>query len=246
MVAKLGANITNVQGDRYLEDPVTNEPIVIIPDPCHMLKLIRNKFAERTLNKVSCLHNNSFSIIHPQLESRFHIKPTTKVKLAAQNLSTRVANALTYMKMKFPNNFQGADATLTFCKNVNDSFDILNSRRKLECNRTYSCITIDNVYKMETKINELIEYIRSHKVIENGKIILILDSKQKIGFWGFIVGMKSALKLAKYVFNNNLMSYLLTYKLSQDHLETFFSALRKWEALTTTQRVSSLDVLIKN
>ena len=48
MVTKLGANKTNIE-NYYFEDPVTNEPIVIIPDACHMLKLIRNTFAECTL-----------------------------------------------------------------------------------------------------------------------------------------------------------------------------------------------------
>lgn len=243
MVIKLGANITNnVQDDCYIEDPITNEPIVIIPDSCHMLKLIRNTFAEYTLmDKNNKIIGWEFIVKLVDLQEkeklhagtkirRRHINYQTekmKVKLAAQILSNRVADALTYMEMKFPNDFQGADTTSTFCKNMNDSFDILNSRRKFECNRTYYSITMDNIYNMETKIKELTEYISSLKIIQNGIIVPILNSKRKTGFWGFIVGMKNALQLAKYVFNHNLMSYLLTYKLSQDHLETFFSALRK-------------------
>lgn len=52
-------------------------------------------------------------------------------------------------------------------------------------------------------------------------------SKRRTGFWGLIIGMKSALKLARYVFEQKLMTYLLTFKLSQDHLETFFSCIRR-------------------
>lgn len=39
--------------------------------------------------------------------------------------------------------------------------------------------------------------------------------------------MKSALKHARYIFEQKLMIYLFTFKLSQNHLETFFSCIRK-------------------
>jgi len=83
---------------------------------------------------------------------------------------------------------------------------------------------------MERIVTEHVNYIKSLKIIENAmsnERIPILKSKRKIGFWGLIVAMKSALQLAQYVFEKDLMSYLLTYKLSQDHLETFFSCIRR-------------------
>lgn len=39
--------------------------------------------------------------------------------------------------------------------------------------------------------------------------------------------MKSEFKLATFLLNERLISYLLTYKLSQDHLEIFFSCIRR-------------------
>lgn len=39
--------------------------------------------------------------------------------------------------------------------------------------------------------------------------------------------MKNVLQLAKELFKKKLVAYFLTYKLSQDHLETYFSVLRK-------------------
>lgn len=42
-----------------------------------------------------------------------------------------------------------------------------------------------------------------------------------------MVTMKSVLQLAKYVFTKQVLSYFLTYKLSQDHLETFFACVRR-------------------
>ncbi|XP_076278038.1 uncharacterized protein LOC143207960 [Lasioglossum baleicum] len=55
----------------------------------------------------------------------------------------------------------------------------------------------------------------------------ILESHRRVGYWGLIVAMKSVLKLARQLFDKKSMSYLLTYKLSQDHIETFFSCMRK-------------------
>lgn len=49
----------------------------------------------------------------------------------------------------------------------------------------------------------------------------------KTVFFGLIVTLNSVIKIFKnWIQSNSNMSYLLTYKLSQDHLELFFSAVR--------------------
>lgn len=90
------------------------------------------------------------------------------------------------------------------------------------------CITEENFIKIKTNIEHYTNYIKSLKIIDkkNNIPIPILRSKRKIGFWGFIVGMNSALHLAKYLFEKKLITYLLTYKMSQDHIETFFANIR--------------------
>jgi len=45
MMQQLGCNF-NVLPLQTFQHPVTNEPIAIFPDPCHMLKLIRNAFGD--------------------------------------------------------------------------------------------------------------------------------------------------------------------------------------------------------
>lgn len=100
-------------------------------------------------------------------------------------------------------------------------FDILNSRNKACKNPTQQCITPENILSIEIKVNEYIEYIKQLKW--NG--ISVLCTNRKIGFLRLILCMKSVINLANYVFKEG-MSYLLTYKLSQDHLETFFSSVR--------------------
>lgn len=55
----------------------------------------------------------------------------------------------------------------------------------------------------------------------------VIDSKRKTGFKGISMGLQSALDLFKLLISkNHNMTFFITYKISQDHLETFFSAIR--------------------
>lgn len=105
-----------------------------------------------------------------------------KVKLAAQTLSTRVADALVFMEMKFPDAFNGARATSQFCRVMNDIFDFLNSRTKYGKNESQNCITTENLNKMEDKVNTFIDYIKNLKIIEKGKEVSVLSSHKKPDF----------------------------------------------------------------
>lgn len=67
MVENLGANIKNINELSYFDHPVTKDPIVVILDACHMLKLIRNVMAACILidKEGNCMViNNSFVRIH--------------------------------------------------------------------------------------------------------------------------------------------------------------------------------------
>lgn len=55
----------------------------------------------------------------------------------------------------------------------------------------------------------------------------ILKSNRKTGFFGLIITMRNVLQLAKDLFKKEIVAYFLTYKLSQDHLETYFSVIRR-------------------
>jgi len=97
------------------------------------------------------------------------------------------------------------------------------------------CIIIENVLKIEKNINNYINYIKSLKLADkkNNMVIPILQSKRKVGIWGLIIGMNSVLNISKCLFEKKYISYLLTYKMSQDHLETFFSSIRRIGGLIT-------------
>lgn len=76
-----------------------------------------------------------------------------------------------------------------------------------------------NVYeKCAEFINKFKEYILGLKLV-NGK--LVVDLGRKTGFIGLISALSNLLKLYTYLF------YILSYKLSKDHIETFFSSIRQ-------------------
>ena len=69
----------------------------------------------------------------------------------------------------------------------------------------------------------------------------ILTSKRKTGFLGFLLCIDAVMGLAQDLVNvkNPVLKYLLTYKMSQDHLELFFGAVRAsggWNNNPTTRQ----------
>jgi len=72
----------------------------------------------------------------------------------------------------------------------------------------------------------------------------------KTGFVGFIICLKNVYNLAKYLIENNFIEYMLSYKLSQDHVEMFFSSIRRMNGHnnnpTTTQYISAYKKLLLN
>lgn len=146
-----------------------------------------------------------------------------KVHLAVQVLSNSVRDALAFLEYDLKlSNFTGASGTMTFCKMFNDIFDLLNSRNLYNKTETKRGITRDNIHILKAKINEFILYIKSIRIKQSS----ILESVNKTGFIGFIIDLQNIIALAKQLFNENI-EFLLTYKLSQDHLETFFSLIKR-------------------
>jgi hypothetical protein len=72
------------------------------------------------------------------------------------------------------------------------------------------------------KVEEMSKYISNLKL--NG--LPAVESSRKTGFLGLIISLKNSLELYSLLKEAYNLKYLLTYKLSQDHLEVFFSAIR--------------------
>ena len=120
-----------------------------IPDACHMLKNARN-----CLGNLKILKNSSGGIIKWEYINSLHelqvkvglnlankLNSThiqwsnhkMKVKVAAQTLSSSVADALDFLEnvARVPE-FQGCGPTVEFIRNVDKLFDFLNSRHRLQ------------------------------------------------------------------------------------------------------------------
>jgi len=178
-----------------------------------------------------------------------------KVFLAAQVLSSSTAKALEFLEMKIKDvDFLGASATAQFCTNFNDIFDALNSKNMFCKTPGRKAITIENLSELNTHVTRWIEYIQNLEVLihkrkiknvqgnvekevceKNTKPIkqsVITCTVVRTGFLGFIICLKNLVSLCDDMFEKKYISYLLSYKLSQDHVEMFFALIRQMNGFT--------------
>jgi len=147
MATTLGAKLYHPEMKTYILHPITREKVFIFLDPCHMLKLCRNTFGDwktlydkdgqeikwELLKQLVNLQDSAQLHLATKIRSR-HInfyKEKMKVKLAAQTLSESVAKALTYCEDQKISDFEKSNATSQFCQNINNIFDVLNTRNFL-------------------------------------------------------------------------------------------------------------------
>lgn len=221
--------------------PITQSPIAIFLDPCHMLKLVRNTLADKKsmvdgndqfvnfeyIEKLHKLQQAEGLHFGNKLRSA-HIawyKKKMNVKLAAQLLSESVATSLEFcLQEKLPG-FEGCEATIKFIRLFNTLFDLLNSRN-LKSYGFKRPLQASNEADVKSFVSEARVYISSLKEARNGKNILV--SNRKTGFLGFLICVESMLALYEslIVTGRFHMSFLCMFKISQDHLELFFGKIR--------------------
>lgn len=239
MCTNLGANFElNEHFKPYILHPITKEKIFCFLDPCHALKLVRNTLGDKLI-----LHQEESNIYWDNIVSLQKIqeneglKAATKltkkhimyknhkmnVKLAAQTLSASVSAGLQFANKFFPTQFQTPEDTALFCAIFNNAFDLLNVKSQFSKRNKYNmALRSENFNELNTYGVDIIKYIKGLRDSNNNPII---QSNRKIGFLGFIICLTNMFDLFKILQQKGLQ-YLLTYKLNQDHLETFFSALR--------------------
>ena len=148
------------------------------------------------------------------------------VRLASQLLSESVACSLEFCLKEGFTEFQGCDATMKFLRIFNKLFDILNSRNLRASN--WKCPMQDkNKLIYSDFLNEARTYILSLKQIHSNTPLV--KSNRKTGFLGFLICIKSLLEIYDHLIISQHfdMSFLLSYKFSQDHLELFFGKIRQ-------------------
>lgn len=120
--------------------------------------------------------------------------------------------------------FQDVDATIFFIRIVDRAFDILNSRTPY--GKGYKApLTLKNLHEIRlfavTAKNML-------TTISTENEQLIIESRSRTGFIGFIFCLESLIALGEDLLRSqdDPYSYVLSYKFSQDRLELFFNAIR--------------------
>jgi len=238
----------NLGAKLHADNPVTSFPHPEIPcndvqiflDACHMVKLMRNMLADKKvlldeknqeikwayIERLENLQRQEGLRASTKLHERriqWH-QQKMKVKLAVQTLSSSVADALVFCDQvqKLPQ-FQGCGPTVTFIRTIDRLFDLLNSRNPVA--RGYKApMRITNQACWRLFIRESTQYLRGLQ-LENGQFISA--SLRKTAVVGFVISSASAVaRFDKLVVQENILKYILTYKMSQDHLELFFSAVR--------------------
>lgn len=243
MVRCLGADITNTENMVVsFPHPVTEDSVLIIPDACHLLKLLRNCLASQQVlidgegryikwdyfKKLVILQEEQGLHAGTKLRKR-HIewfREKMKVFLASQTFSNSVANALEFCAYDLKlNDFQCVEGTVHFCRIINNLFDVFNTKNLLSKAYFKRALSPRNSQEIFQHLHEYENYLKTLKNFEGD---LIIQSPRKTGFIGFIAAMKSLREFyLKYINSTEpLLTFVLTYKFSQDHLELFFSAIR--------------------
>jgi len=126
----------------YFKHPCTKKNVYAYPDPCHMLKNVRNTFGEvsplydNNVGEIDFKYIRKLDDLQTNLKLNFGNKISKchtvyknkkmKVKLAGQVLSRRVSCALAYLRKEENESFLGSGPTAQFCLAFNNIFDMLN------------------------------------------------------------------------------------------------------------------------
>ncbi|GBN60302.1 DNA transposase THAP9 [Araneus ventricosus] len=189
----------------HFPHPVTQKDIVVIYDPSHMVRLVRNCLASKGsifddqnrmvrwdfIAKLHELQKKEGLHLANKLQTR-HIqwqREKMKVNLATQVFSKSVADALLYLNNSLQHpDFEGCEATVDFVKLFDSLFDIFNSKNLLAkgFKSPLSKNNNENIFKF---LCDAESYVRGLKISRNGPSIL--NSNRRTGFLGFHVCIKS-------------------------------------------------------
>lgn len=139
-------------------------------------------------------------------------------------MSKSVSDALKFLENDLKlNEFVGSEATSDFILIFNNIFDIFNSKHFFAEYKYKQPASEKNWQDICKYFDVACKYILELK-LNNDPVVV---SGRKTGFLGFPICIESmkCLFWDLVVINPNL-NFILTYKLSQDHLELFFSAVR--------------------
>lgn len=238
----LGANFDKDQS--YFVNPFDQTSVIyVILDPPHMLKLCRNCLGNKDVihgengglicwKFIENLHNlqNEQNIDLGNKITKTHIEYRSNkmnVRMAAETISKSVATSIDYLnKVLKMNDFLDSEQTTEYIQTFNNVFDIMNTKKghtDTEFKRPFSEETIDEFSEYFQRVKK---YIKGLKLLENGKMKPILKTKSHTPYFGFYHNMTSFIGIYHdYIVPNGYKEFF-TFNVSQDHVETFFGAIR--------------------
>ena len=246
MIRELGANLDIIDMRSFFIHPQDHtQKIFVLLDPCHMLKLLRNVLSTvevlvredgqqikwQYIEELHKLQENEGLRLGNKLKMA-HIQwrnQKMKVHLAAQLFSSSVADALDYCEHELKySQFSGCAATAQFLRTIDAAFDVLNSRNPLGKGQK-APITPATKHRAKAILDETESLLRGLKVKDKcNRLVQLYSTQKKTPIYGFIACCRSVMGIYEDLVEQPAAPcrYILTYKLSQDHLELFFSAIR--------------------
>lgn len=218
--------------------------IAVIFDACHMLKLLRNtlhaykailipskgvarfqhfRLLQITQEDEGLRAGNRLTARHVEFQ-----RQKMKVKLAAQLFSSSVAKGLNLARTLGLQGFADSEGTEHLCMVIDRLFDIFNTKSRR--GRGFKGpLTVERMMYHQEFLRQTEEMLRG-MTTDDGKV-KICESRRSMGVIGFISNIHSLAHLTRTIlgstFGGKPVIYILTYKLSQDHLEILFACIRK-------------------
>lgn len=146
-----------------------------------------------------------------------------QVSLAAQTLSNSVAKALRLLRDLKVSQFKDSYATGLFVRRIDVIFDVLNIRQPGGSGMK-AAVTPETIDSFEKFVKEQTDFLLSLEDMDGDQII---RTRKSTGFLSFVFCMHSYLNVCKDLFAKTTLTYVLSNKFSQDHIELLFNCIRR-------------------
>lgn len=212
---------------------------------CHLGKLVRGQMDRRQIlidedgnnvkwhhleQLVKCGQNDGFIGMHKISQQHLNWKRRPmNVRLSVETLSKSTAESIDFLRSIGHKDFIDSLPTSRFIRLFDDLFDVFNAKSVQNNSSIFKNSIIEaNKEAVFALFDEAIRYIKALKFrSDTGKIKKNCSTDKKTGFIGFIINM-CALKLmfSEYIEDKKSLSFIPTFYLNQDAVETFFGKIR--------------------
>lgn len=208
----------------------------------HNGKKISWKFIEE-LHEMQTQRNINLGNKLTSMHCDFHVKPMN-VRLACETLSNSVADCIDQLRRDGYTQFQNSQETTEYIRIFNNIMDIFNYKPKMakdgnNFKKSLCPATANDIFSYSEHVKEYLESLEIDVEITRRlkdetrskptKIVrkLAINSSNSTPFFGFTQNIEALKGLYTDHILNGPLTFLNTFQLSQDHLETWFSCVRR-------------------